>query len=117
LRANRASEAAKQFDVLLERSNLDKARRVDVLYWSAQAHRRAGNTSMACARSSRLLREYPGSALAPNAALLLGEVAVEQHQPAQAKHYLERARTSSHPLVQARAERALKMLDEHAPPL
>lgn len=115
LRANRPTEAARRFDALLERASLDPARRVDVLYWSAQAHRRAGNTGAACARSTRLLREFPRSALASNAALLLGEVALEQRQPEQAKSYLERAKNSNHPLVKARAERALKTLNARMP--
>jgi hypothetical protein len=115
LRANRTAQAAGQFDGLLERGGLDAARRSDVLYWSAQAHYRAGNTGAACARSRRLLSEFPKSPFAPNAALLLGEVALANRQVEQAKPYLLLAKTSRQALVRERAEHALAQLKSGVP--
>jgi TolA-binding protein len=110
LRNNRPAQAATQFDALLEGGQLDPARRADVLYWSAQAHHRAGNASAAVSRSRRLLNEFPMSQFAPDAALLLGEAALYQRNNEQARRYLLLAKTSSHARVRERAERALSQI-------
>jgi TolA-binding protein len=110
LRNNRPAQAATQFDALLEGGKLDAARRADVLYWSAQAHHRAGNTNAAVSRSRRLLNEFPKSHFTPDAALLLGEAALNQRNNDQARRYLLLAKTSSHARVRDRAERALSQI-------
>jgi TolA-binding protein len=112
LRNHRPAQAATQFDALLEGGQLDAARRADVLYWSAQAHHRAGNTNAAVSRSRRLLNEFPKSQFAPDAALLLGEAALNGRNHEQARRYLLLAKTSSHARVRERAERALSQIKE-----
>ncbi len=107
LQSKRPAEAAKHFDALLSSSSLDAARRNDTLYWSAQAHRQAGNAGTALQRSSQLLRQYPSSPFATDAALILGEYALANDQFDAAAQYLNKAATSARPVVRERAKRAL----------
>lgn len=54
-----ALKAAAVFDHLLEKKLGDQ--RADILYWSAQAHERAGHFSIALSRLKQLQWAYPGS--------------------------------------------------------
>lgn len=110
LRAKRPAEAARNFDALLDSNSLDAARRADILYWSAQSHRQAGNVGAAQSRSAQLLRQYPSSPFAGEAALILGEYALANGQFDTAAKYLTRAADSDRPVVRDRAKRALKEL-------
>jgi TolA-binding protein len=110
LRAKRPAEAAKHFDSLLASDNLDPARRADVLYWSAQSHRQAGEVSAAMSRSSQVLRQYPASHHASDAALILGEYALASDQFDVAAQYLNQAAQSERSVVRERAQRALREL-------
>jgi hypothetical protein len=112
LRDKKPAEAAKRFDALLATASLDSARRADVLYWSAQAHRRAGNAGTAISRSSQLLQQYPSAGFAPDAALMLGEFAIAGDQFDLAAQYLNKALKSQHAVVRDRAQRALSKLSE-----
>lgn len=111
LQSKRPAEAAKRFDALLASSSLDPSRRADVLYWSAQSHRQAGNTNKAKRRSSQLLQQYPNGAFAADAALMLGEFAMASDQFVMARQYLTQASRSPHTVVRDRAKHALAELE------
>jgi tetratricopeptide (TPR) repeat protein len=115
LQSKRPAEAAKRFDTLLASSSLDSSRRADILYWSAQSHRQAGNTSKAMRRSSQLLQQYPNAPFAAAAALMLGEFAMTSDQFPLAKHYLTQASRSPHAVVRDRAKHALAELAKEPP--
>jgi len=110
LRSKRPADAAKNFDTLLNSASLDSARRADILYWSAQAHRQAGNAGAAQSRSAQLLRQYPASPFASDAALILGEYALASDRFDAAAQFLNKAATSDRQVVRERAKRALKEL-------
>lgn len=110
LRAKRPAEAARRFDALLNSRTLDPARRADVLYWSAQSHRQAGAVSAAISRSDQLLRQYPSSHHACDAALILGEYALASGRIDQAAQFLNLAARSDRSVVRERAQRALREL-------
>ncbi len=110
LQGKHPAEAATRFDALLTSSPLDPSRRADILYWSAQSHRQAGNTSQAMQRSSQLLQQYPTAPFAAAAALMLGEFAMASDQFASARRYLTQASRSPHSVVRDRAKHALEEL-------
>lgn len=112
LRAKRPAEAARRFDALLDSRTLDPARRADVLYWSAQSYRQAGAVGAAISRSNQLLRQYPSSHHACDAALILGEYALASRQFDQAAQFLNLAARSDRSVVRERAQRALRELVE-----
>lgn len=70
-RAGDVDGAARAFDQLLTAAGLPGARRADVLYWSAEAHMRAGRTDVAAARARTLVEGYPGAWRAEDARRLL----------------------------------------------
>jgi TolA-binding protein len=107
LRSHRPAEAAERFDRLLEGPNMDPSRRADVLYWSAQAHRNIGDVHIAERRCRELLDRFPRAPFAPNAALVLGDIEQSKGNVAGARRYFERALSSPHENVRARAQRAL----------
>ncbi len=115
LNAGQAAEAAVELDALGQSGRLDSSRRVDVLYWSSQAHARAGHAAAAEARGRQLLREYPSSSRATDAALLVGQAARARGDLQEARYWLEKAVTSVHPAVRSRALADLKTLSA-APP-
>lgn len=110
LRTKRPAEAAKRFDALLASPTLDAARRADILYWSAQSHRQAGNTGQAMSRSTQLIRQFPSAPFAADAALMLGEFALASDKFELAKRHLTKAASSQHAVVRERARRALEKL-------
>jgi hypothetical protein len=80
LRGGDAAGAARDFDALLA-ADLDHARRADVLYWSAEAHARAGHRDVAIARANQLLRAYPHAWRVRDARLLLDRLAAPAPSP------------------------------------
>lgn len=111
LRSGRTREAARAFDALWAGDSLDTERRADVLYWSAEAYRRAGDRSAAESRASMLLRETPGAWRAPEANLIVGESALQRGDIEAARTALERAARSGRQGVSVRAQRALERLE------
>jgi TolA-binding protein len=116
LQTKRPAEAAQRFDALLASSSLDPSRRADILYWSAQSHRQAGNTNKAKRRSSQLLQQYPNGAFVADAALMLGEFAMASDQFVMARQYLTQASRSPHTVVRDRAKHALAELEREPKP-
>ncbi len=112
LQAGKAREAAAAFDALARERDLDPARRADVLYWSAKAHQRSGDSSGARARADELLKQDPEAWHAPDAALLMGESLVEQGKQAEARRWLNRAATTGSPAVQRRAHQLLSQISK-----
>ena len=112
LRTGRALEAARAFDALWARSNLDPARRADVLYWAAESHRQAGDLLAAESRAAMLLRNDPTAWRAPEANLIMGEAAQRRGNLTAARRAFERAAETGSPRVSRHARRALELLDE-----
>lgn len=111
-RSNKPAAAARRFDALLDSRSLDSARRADILYWSAQSHRQAGEAGAAIERASQLLRQFSSASHASDAALILGEYALAGDQFDRAKHYLSQAARSERSVVRDRAERGLRALQQ-----
>jgi hypothetical protein len=112
LGAGQPGQAATAFDALLGSGPLDASRRADVLYWSAQAHARTGNATLAEARARAYLDGYPGSLHYGDAALLLGDFARNRGAKSQARSYYERALGTSRPATRARAQKSLSLLED-----
>lgn len=110
LNAGRAGVAASGFDALLSHEQLDGSRRSDILYWSSQAHARAGNRTLAETRARAYLNRFPNGLRAGDVALLLGDYAREKGQVSVARRYYERAMVSVHPNTVARAKQSLTAL-------
>jgi hypothetical protein len=110
LRDKRPTEASKRFDALLASKTLDPARRADVLYWSAQSHRQAGEAGAAISHSLQLLHQFPSAHHASDAALILGEYALARDQLDRAAQYLTQAAQSERSVVRERAQRGLRQL-------
>jgi len=71
LNDGRPIEAAERFDELLRER--DVPRRADVLYWSAEAHRRVGHRESARERLEELVRHHPDAWHAQSARRMLAE--------------------------------------------
>lgn len=110
LNAGHPGVAASAFDALLNQRWLDASRRADVLYWSSQAHARAGNRSMAEARARTYLNRFPNALRAGETALLLGDYARDRGQLDLARRYYERGAKSTRPTTATRAKKALNSL-------
>lgn len=110
LRSGKAAEAARLFDQLSRRGDLDPGRRADALYWAARAHRQAGHTGSAQARAEQLLETEPSAWHAAQAALMLGESLLQKGDVAAAKPWLLEAKASGRPSVRARAQALLDSL-------
>ncbi len=110
LGSGQPAEAAAELDALALSPGLDRARLADVLYWTSQAYARSGNRAAAESRARRLLRDFPSSVRAPDAALIVGQTARARGDRAEAKFWLDRAVTSVHPAVRSRALAELSAL-------
>jgi TolA-binding protein len=101
--AGEADQAAGLFDALLKDPALDGARRSDVLYWSARAHAKLGDSSASDERARAVLESEPGAWHAAESALLLGESLLAQGKHDDARRALLRAASSPRANVRARA--------------
>lgn len=110
LESGPAREAAVAFDGLISRGQLDPERRADVLYWSSQAHARAGNRLLAEKRAFAYVSTYPNGLHAPDAALLLGDCARDKKHLELARRYYEKALSSGRSTTAARAKLSLSQL-------
>lgn len=110
LHEGKAADAAQAFDTLSRQPGLDPGRRADTLYWAARAHQQAGNLGSAQARAEQLTEANPTAWHAPQAALMMGEGLARKGDIAGARRWLERARSSGHAEVRARAEALLAEL-------
>jgi TolA-binding protein len=103
-------EAAAAFDALLARGALDASRRADVLYWSCQAHARAGDAVLAETRARAYISRYPSSLHYGDVALLLGDYARGRGANTTASDYYARALRAAHPATRAKAQESLRLM-------
>jgi TolA-binding protein len=115
LQGGKPPEAADAFDRLSRAPGIDPGRRSDLLFWGARAHRAAGDEGAAEHALETLLEERPQAWHAGHAAVMMGEMLLEEGDVDGARHWLERAARSTNQTARARARALLAKLEAAEP--